>query len=75
MLVQPLVNLLGHWIEQVVLALEVITVNTVAPGWIETENAMGYLENQVGVKTARRPISGQLQHLRPECREDPVLSG
>ncbi len=28
-----------------------ITVNTVAPGWIETENAMGYLENHVGVKT------------------------
>lgn len=29
-----------------------ITVNTIAPGWIATENAYEYLEKQVGLRTA-----------------------
>jgi 3-oxoacyl-[acyl-carrier protein] reductase len=29
-----------------------ITVNTVAPGWIETENAIGYLNRQAGLVSA-----------------------
>src|SRR6202040_1772186 len=29
-----------------------ITVNTVAPGWIETENAVAYLNRQAGLASA-----------------------
>jgi 3-oxoacyl-[acyl-carrier protein] reductase len=28
-----------------------ITVNTVAPGWIETQNTIDYLQNQAGLAT------------------------
>jgi 3-oxoacyl-[acyl-carrier protein] reductase len=28
-----------------------ITVNTVAPGWIETENAIAYIERNIGAAT------------------------
>jgi 3-oxoacyl-[acyl-carrier protein] reductase len=31
-----------------------ITINTVAPGWIETENAIGYLTDHVGASTEQQ---------------------
>jgi 3-oxoacyl-[acyl-carrier protein] reductase len=31
-----------------------VTVNTVAPGWIETENALAYLEQHLGASTERQ---------------------
>ncbi len=35
-----------------------ITVNTVAPGWIGTQNAYDYLEQQVGLAPTRRSATG-----------------
>jgi 3-oxoacyl-[acyl-carrier protein] reductase len=43
-----------------------ITVNTVAPGWIATENAYQYLEKNLGVTTpeARRDYMINTAHVR-----------
>jgi 3-oxoacyl-[acyl-carrier protein] reductase len=45
-------------------ALYGITVNTVAPGWIATQNARDYLENQVGLKTADERTTWMRQQAR-----------
>jgi 3-oxoacyl-[acyl-carrier protein] reductase len=39
-----------------------ITVNTVAPGWIATQNAYDYLEKQVGITTDGERRDWMLQH-------------
>jgi 3-oxoacyl-[acyl-carrier protein] reductase len=39
-----------------------ITVNTVAPGWIATQNASDYLENQVGITTDAERREWMIQH-------------
>jgi 3-oxoacyl-[acyl-carrier protein] reductase len=39
-----------------------ITVNTVAPGWIETENAMGYMSRQIGVATHEERTRWMKEH-------------
>lgn len=39
-----------------------ITINTIAPGWIETQNAREYLEQNVGLKTAEERRDWILEH-------------
>lgn len=39
-----------------------ITVNTIAPGWIETQNARDYMEKNVGLKTAEERSAWILEH-------------
>jgi 3-oxoacyl-[acyl-carrier protein] reductase len=39
-----------------------VTVNTVAPGWIETENAMGYMSRQIGVATHEERTRWMKEH-------------
>ena len=41
-----------------------ITVNTVAPGWIETQNAIDYISNHVGAKTEDERREFMLGHAR-----------
>lgn len=41
-----------------------ITVNTVAPGWIETENAIGYLNRQAGLESAGARRQWMREHAR-----------
>jgi 3-oxoacyl-[acyl-carrier protein] reductase len=41
-----------------------ITINTVAPGWIGTENAFEYLANQVGAKTEAERRTFMLEQAR-----------
>jgi 3-oxoacyl-[acyl-carrier protein] reductase len=41
-----------------------ITVNTVAPGWISTDNAYDYLERNVGLKTDEERRQWILEHAR-----------
>jgi 3-oxoacyl-[acyl-carrier protein] reductase len=39
-----------------------VTVNTVAPGWIETQNAIGYMNRQVGVDTHEERTRWMKEH-------------
>jgi 3-oxoacyl-[acyl-carrier protein] reductase len=41
-----------------------VTVNTVAPGWIETENAIGYLNRQVGLASHEERRRWMKEHAR-----------
>jgi 3-oxoacyl-[acyl-carrier protein] reductase len=41
-----------------------ITVNTVAPGWIETENALAYLEQHLGASSAQERREFMLREAR-----------
>lgn len=46
-----------------------ITVNTVAPGWIETENALAYLEQHLGASTDQSDASSCCAKLGCRQRE------
>ena len=41
-----------------------VTVNTVAPGWIATQNAYDYLEKQVGITNDEQRRDWMIQHAR-----------